>query len=132
MRWPTSSTWPGARGAAATASASARVSAIGFSTNTCLPAASARSACPACSFAGAAAEIGEAGLEVERRRVVDLGLDPAVLQVVAQGVASRGAHHEMVPDVAGRVVGQREPRDAGERLPVALGVAPSRRVPLGQ
>ena len=51
--------------------------------------------------AGLVAEGGEAGLQVERDRVVDLGPDLAARQVVAQGVADRGrdADDVLVVDV---------------------------------
>ncbi len=54
------------------------------------------------------AEMGEAGLQVEGQRVVDLAADLAVGEVLAEGIAAGGADDVLVEDVAGALVGDGE------------------------
>jgi len=51
------------------------------------------------------AKVGEARLQMQRERVVDLRADPILTQVLAQGVPPRSADDKLVVDVAGRVLG---------------------------
>jgi tape measure domain-containing protein len=70
---------------------------------------------------GLVAELGEAGLQVQGERVVDLGLDLARGQERLEGIAAGSADDEVMVDVLGVILGQAQ-RQAGERLPVARGV----------
>jgi hypothetical protein len=76
-------------------------------------------------------EVGEARLQVEGHRVVDLGADAGLGEVLAQRVAARRADDELVVDVTGRVVGQAdlggEARVGRGKPAVAIGVGAARR-----
>ena len=66
----------------------------------------ARTSSAACSTVGEVslfvAEMGEAGLQVEGQRVVDLAADLAVGEVLAEGIAAGGADDVLVEDVVRR------------------------------
>ncbi len=51
------------------------------------------------------AQCGQAGLQVERQRVVDLAADLAVGEVLAEGVAAGDSDHVLVEDVSSTRVG---------------------------
>ncbi len=86
------------------------------------------------------AEAGEAGLEMERERVVDLAADLLVGEVLAEGVAAWGADDVLVEDVASAWVGDGKDdafvdRGSGEvrcaeELVVAGGVVAALLIPL--
>ncbi len=91
---------------------------------------------------GFVAEVGEAGLQVERQGVVDFAADVVVGEVLAEVVAAGGADDVLVEDVSGAGVGVGEDDAVGggsagevcglEELVVAGGEGASFFVPTGE